>query len=78
MVSRGYDPRAPEALEGDLKRIARAGRVVSTEATAWGTKYLVVDSIRAPDGELLELGTVWIVSGEEVPVWVTAYPWRAR
>ena len=63
-------------MEGDLKRVALAGQVRSTEATDWGTKYLVVGSVQAPDGKLLDLATVWMVKGRDVPVLVTAYPWR--
>ena len=76
LVSRGYDPEAAEVLERDLREVARAGRVESTEATDWGTKYLVVGSLEAPDGAPLELATIWMVSGGGVPVLVTAYPWR--
>jgi hypothetical protein len=76
LISRGYDPEVPEVLEEDLKIVAREGAVRSTEATEWGTKYLVVGSLSAPDGGELELATVWIAAGQAVPVLVTAYPWR--
>jgi hypothetical protein len=76
LISRGYDPGAPELFERDLKEVARLGRVRSSEATDWGTKYLVVGSIQAPDGKPLDLATVWMVQGREVPALVTAYPWR--
>ncbi len=76
LISRGYEPGAPEVLESDLKRVAGSGQVRSTEATDWGTKYLVVGSIQAPDGKPLELATVWMVARRDVPVLVTAYPWR--
>jgi hypothetical protein len=77
LVGRGYDPESPEVLAEDLRAIGRTGRIASTEATDWGTKYVVVGSVRAPDGGSLELATVWIVAGDEVPVLVTAYPWKA-
>jgi hypothetical protein len=67
LVSRGYEPEEVEVLERDLKEVARAGRVESTEATDWGRKYLVVGSLEAPDGASLELATVWMISGEGVP-----------
>jgi hypothetical protein len=76
LIARGYDPEAPELLESDLKRVARLGGVHSTETMDWGTKYLVVGSIEAPDGKPLELATVWMVQGRDVPMLVTAYPWR--
>jgi len=76
LISRGYIPEAPEILGNDLKRVARSGQVRSVEATEWGTKYLVVGSILAPDGKPLDLATVWMVKGRDVPAFVTAYPWR--
>ena len=78
LIARGYSPDAPDALEEDLKAIARTGALESTEATDWGTKYLVVGSVEAPDGARLELATVWIASGENTPVLVTAYPWKVE
>ena len=76
LISRGYDPEAPEVLGNDLRRIAPSGLVLSTEATEWGTKYLVMGSILAPDGKPLDLATVWMAGGRDAPVLVTAYPWR--
>jgi hypothetical protein len=77
LMARGYDPDMPEVLEKDLKAIAETGRIKSTEATDWGTKYLVVGSVQAPDGAPLEFATIWIRLGEDAPVLVTAYPWKA-
>ena len=77
LIARGYNPDFPEVLERDLKAIGITGRLESTEATDWGTKYLVVGSVRAPDGAALELATVWIRKGEDAPVLITAYPWKA-
>jgi hypothetical protein len=76
-MGRGYDPEKPEVLVSDLKALATTGRVESTQATNWGTKYVVVGSVRAPDGSELELATVWIASGGDAPILVTAYPRKA-
>lgn len=65
-------------FERDLKRIAKDGTVRSTHETDWGTKYVVIGSVTAPDGDSLELATVWIVGSVGRPVLVTAYPWRGR
>lgn len=78
LLARGYDPNEPGVLISDLKTLARTGRVESTQATDWGTKYVVVGSVRAPDGTTLELATVWIASGEDAPLLVTAYPRKAK
>ncbi len=74
--SRGYSLESPEDLEAALREVAEVGEVVTTEATQWGTKYFVSGNVRAPDGNPMALGTVWIVTGEDVPVLVTAYPTR--
>jgi hypothetical protein len=41
LMGRGYDPEKPEVLVSDLKALATTGRVESTQATNWGTKYVV-------------------------------------
>lgn len=58
--------------------IARDGEVRSTQDTEWGMKYEVTGSVVAPDGDSLELVTVWMVRGTAHPVLVTAYPLRRR
>ncbi len=75
-ASRGFSLDAPEALEAALRAVAEDGDVASTEATKWGTKYFVLGSVLAPDGNQMGLGTVWMVTGDGVPALVTAYPTR--
>ncbi len=71
-------------LESALRKIAMDGTVIAEEATEWGTKYFVVGTIDAPDGNPMTLYTVWIVGEGDVPTFVTAYParrerwWRER
>ena len=77
-ASRGYRADAPEVLERDLKRIGHDGSVRSTQESSWGTKYVVVGRVVAPDGDPIELATVWIVEEGGRPILVTAYPWRGR
>jgi len=74
--SRGYDLADAGALVATLRRLAEQGVVTDAETTVWGTKYLVVGTLTAPDGKPITLGSVWIVSGEGAPVLVTAYPMR--
>jgi len=74
--SRGYSLEAPQVLEEALREVARTGRVASMEALKWGTKYYVVGSVEAPDGNPMTVGTVWIVAEDAPPVLVTAYPTR--
>ena len=74
--SRGFSVDAPEALESALHRVAKEGRVKTKEATDWGTKYFVVGTVEAPDGNPMTVSTVWIIDAEEIPTLVTAYPAR--
>ncbi|MDH3207947.1 MAG: hypothetical protein OEO79_15180 [Gemmatimonadota bacterium] len=76
--SRGYRAESPEVLERSLAQLARSGTVRSTQEIEWGTKYLVTGDITAPDGEKMELATVWMVRDDAPPVLVTAYPWRPQ
>ena len=76
--SRGYSIDSPEVLEESLTDVALRGEVVSEEATEWGTKYVVVGTVQAPDGNPMSLATVWIDVDEPVPMLVTAYPARDK
>jgi hypothetical protein len=77
-ASRGYRAESPEIFERDLKRIAQVGDVRSTQESSWGTKYVVVGQVSAPDSDPIELATIWIVEEGGRPILVTAYPWRRR
>ncbi len=77
-TSRGYEAEAPEVLERDLKEIARTGSVRSTQDNDWGRKYVVTGEVRAPDGDPVELTTVWMTRDEAHPALVTAYPRRGQ
>ncbi len=77
-ASRGYRADQADSPEQDLKEIARIGTVRSIQDVEWGRKYVVTGAVRAPDGNRLELATVWIVSEGAYPLLVTAYPWRGK
>ena len=74
--SRGYRQDEPELLEVASREIATGGEVVSTEASAWGMKYITVGEVVAADGRPMWLEVVWIVEGSGPPSLVTAYPAR--
>lgn len=74
--SRGFRLEAPEQLEKALRRIATDGEVVSTEASAWGMKYITVGQVSAADGLPMRLEVVWIIVGSGAPTLVTAHPAR--
>jgi len=77
-LSRGFSATDPARLERAILEVAQGGTVISEEATDWGTKYFVVGTIEAPDGNPMILGTVWMYDGESAPSLVTAYPARRK
>lgn len=72
----GFDASDADALRAELLMLARRGEVKETKRTPYGTKYVVVGSIRTPGGEEATVTTVWIAeaSGSTAPRLVTAYP----
>jgi hypothetical protein len=73
----GFTMERSPLLVGALLRIAGKGEVVETVGTPYGTKYVVIGDLEAPSGRTERLTTVWIIlSGGDVPHFVTAYPWH--
>lgn len=73
-TSRGFRRENPQLLRRALLELARRGTVVDVTETGWGTKYYVEGSVRAPDGNRLDLATVWMGTDRGGPRLVTAYP----
>ena len=71
----GFDGSSVQELESQLAGIARSQEVVETEATMFGTKYIIEGKLRSVDGRLAGIRTVWILepAGTQ-PRFVTAYP----
>jgi hypothetical protein len=57
----------------DALRHQAAGGDVDSKTSAWGTKYVAVGPIDAPNGKRYKIATVWIDDGTGVRL-VTAYP----
>jgi hypothetical protein len=71
----GYDSLKPTVLEQDLLNLVRTSQDYSEQASPFGTKYVVIGTITAPNGNEANLTTVWIIeSGDDRPRLVTAYP----
>ncbi len=74
-VSMGYDPDAPQRLAADLLAVVHGAEDYSSEATAFGAKYIVAGSVTVPIGRRANILTVWIIeTGTSAPRLVTAYP----
>jgi hypothetical protein len=77
--SLGYSEGEWQRLERDLRSLAALGRAVRGAVSPYGQKYEVRGILRGPSGRTAALVTVWIVlTGEEAPRLVTAYPGADR
>ena len=75
----GFSVTRWEELAEDLRRHARENAVVETGETAFGTRYVVDGPMRAPDGAVLRVRSVWFVErGETQLRFVTAHPLERR
>ena len=62
-------------LQADLREIIRQGQAVNAGRNDYGEKYTVLARLKTPSGVSRDIITVWIVlSGEDVPRFITAYP----
>lgn len=71
----GFDEDSASQLLKGLLEIARRDRVVGTEDTEHGVKYVVEGVLETPMRRKVYIRTVWIIdTGQETPRFVTAYP----
>ena len=62
-----------------LEQHAQDNTVTFTDATAFGTRYVIEGSLVAPNGRELQVRTVWFIDkGDHAPRFVTAYPLQRR
>lgn len=74
-VSLGYTPETWSVLSADLREHAASGEAHLAEASPFGQKYEVRGALKGPAGKEAEVVTVWIIlSGEDFPRFVTAFP----
>ncbi len=72
--SLGYSRANWAQLEGDL-RLHLSEDVSDTVETRYGAKYVIRAKLKGPNGETVEILSDWIIlSEEDVPRFVTAYP----
>ncbi len=71
----GFGEQEADALEDGLLQLARSGDISETVGSAHGVKYVLYGPVRAPDGAVVRVRTVWIVeAGDDRPRLVTALP----
>ena len=61
-------------LEQGLISIAQTGQVEEVTTGVHGTKYVIDGTLTSPNGDLIQIRTVWIIEiGQSAPRLVTAY-----
>jgi hypothetical protein len=71
----GYFKDNFEDLAVDLLKLASSGEISETEQTKFGLKFIILESIIAPNGRSIIMTSVWIIKNDEdFPRFVTAYP----
>lgn len=74
LLSLGYSPDAPAALESDL-RAHLSFEVARTSENAFGVVYEVEGPIRTPGGKTVRFCSIWqIDAGTSEPRFITMYP----
>ena len=74
----GFNPEDEEHLATGLRAVL-ANDVSRTIAIEYGTKYVVPGQLEATSGARASIVTIWIIlTGENVPRFVTAYPGRSH
>ncbi len=75
----GYTAEDWQFLAQDLRQQLLSLDVVRTEESRYGHKYIVEGPLHGPTGAIRQVVAVWVIlSGEEVPRFVTAYPGGRR
>jgi hypothetical protein len=75
--SAGYQRSEWRTLQRHLLALARTIDVHLATADEYGQAFVGTATLTGPNGRDLHLLTVWFIrSGERMPRFVTAYPWR--
>ncbi len=74
LASIGYTAENAAALAADLICVANSGKSFISKPSPFGVKYEVVGEIGCPGFRPARVTTVWIVSENDPPYLITAYP----
>ncbi|MFQ5740897.1 MAG: DUF6883 domain-containing protein [Acidobacteriota bacterium] len=74
-ASLGYTSANWHRLEANLRDLAVSGDAEPGQDSPYGQKYEIRGTLKGPSGKSAEIVTVWIIlSGGDVPQFVTAFP----
>ena len=66
LIFLGFDRQHPDLLRRALIQLARTADVEES-ISAYGTKFVGVDSLQTPSGREVQVATVWILNGGVPP-----------
>ena len=73
----GFSVDQWQVLAAALRRHVLENDVCEQAQSAFGIRHVVDGSLRAPDGSILNIRSVWFIDlGGSAPRFVTAYPFR--
>ncbi len=71
----GYSAENWEAFERSLRDLILTQDTRGVEESQYGNKFVVEGTFAGPSGDTVQIVTVWIIlKGENVPIFITAYP----
>ena len=75
----GFDESKADLIEKEIRGVAEMNDIIEEKSTNFGMKYIINGRINAPNGDIVEIKTVWILeTGKERPRFVTLYPVKYR
>jgi hypothetical protein len=75
----GYSAENWETFQRHLRELILSRDVTGIEESRYGRKFIVEGPLLGPDGETVQIVTVWVIlKGENTPRFVTAYPGGLR
>ncbi|MGH7796053.1 MAG: DUF6883 domain-containing protein [Candidatus Binatia bacterium] len=78
-MAHGFDPQRWKDLDTALRQHAIDNEIAREERTIFGTRYVVDGVLKTPDGQPLNVRTVWFIDDDnDAPRFVTAHPLRRR
>ena len=73
----GFDPDRWEKLAAALKQHAMDNEIALEESTSFGTRYVIDELLKAPDGTWLNVRSAWFIDDDgDSPRFITAHPLR--
>jgi hypothetical protein len=75
----GFSQSNWQELVNALRQHVSDNEVAKVEPSPFGTRYVIEGILKAPDGRLPSVRSVWMIRhGEQLPQFVSAYPLKRK